>query len=851
MLMAVVAMLASCSKDLTSDVNVGVNGGESVEGIEGGVVLVASVEDMSRVTVEGDNVAKTSQFNWEVGDELTVVYDGKSYQYVTTKAGRTTEFLPKDEANVFYPTDLSKPVAVFYNVKSVDAAAMTAVYDVVAEQTEGELTNKMPLYFYSSNVVVEGNKLVAVMNPLASVVELELTAAKDWNVDAVSLSSSELVDTYAVASGVTIDAATGAVSLDNAKVGQSVKVNLGAMVNLATARKVQAVVMGLTRTVTTTETVTGADGVPTEVTTTTLYAPLYHAKAVLKLYKNGAENARRTIWGAYNPSKVAVDEHKHIYQVVKDVLKDKVAAGISTVEQFVAFANSVNQSAERYPAGAEFSNEDGVVVLNDNITLTAQNWIAIGSGESAISQFVGIFDGNGKTINGLKMNFNADEHNTLLGAATQANAGLFGVLTNGGVIKNLTVEGQINVVAYAEDGTNVGGIVAQVNGGTVSGCTSKVNITVGATATANVNVGGVIGAVSGSESEPVTIEKCNSAGAVTVNDENNKVVQPRVGGVVGYISSGIVAIDSSNNSGAVTVVGGTGAQCYVGGIVGRTNAGGIENGVTLKDCENSGVVDLTATKAGWSYAGGISSTTYGGGSSNVYCIVVDGCVNKGRVSVTNGHASNAVTLRAGGILGTLNQHTKVYNCTHSGIVAMENTSVRYDYLGGIVGQLENTYGLIDSCTNEGTVCSMDKTLKEKDSSKGNIYTLVAGLVGNAGGVTPVVKNCVSKGYLLTSHDATNDWDTAKNNWTVGNNVSKIYQYRAAIFGNCAANQPVNNCQVGGYVGSVKGGDGADRYEPAVLHKLNNTDTDTYYWYRWMHGYNKIPAYVDMSFVDVE
>jgi hypothetical protein len=119
MLMAVVAMLASCSKDLTSDLNVGVNGGESVEGIEGGITLVASVEEMTRVSVEGDNVAKTSKFSWEVGDELTIVYDGKSYIYQTTIAGSKSEFGPKDEANAFVPADLSKPVAIFYNVKSI------------------------------------------------------------------------------------------------------------------------------------------------------------------------------------------------------------------------------------------------------------------------------------------------------------------------------------------------------------------------------------------------------------------------------------------------------------------------------------------------------------------------------------------------------------------------------------------------------------------------------------------------------------------------------------------------------------------------------------------------------------
>ena len=529
MLMAVVAMLASCSKDLTSDLNVGVNGGESVEGIEGGITLVASVEEMTRVTVEGDNVAKTSKFSWEVGDELTIVYDGKSYIYQTTVAGSKSEFGPKDEANAFVPADLSKPVAIFYNVKSVDAAAMTATYDVAAEQTEGELTNKMPLYFYAANVVVENNKLTAKMNPLASVVELELSAAKDWNVDAVSLTNSVVANTYAVASDVVVDAATGAISLENAQVGGSVKVNLDGLTNLAAARKVQAVVMGLTRTVTTTETVTDENGVSTEVTNTTLYAPLYHAKAVLKLYKNGAENARRVIWGAYNPAESAVDEHKHIYQAVKDVLKDKVADGISTAEQMKAFADAINGTTERYPAGAEFSNEDGVVVLKNSIDLSAYtNWMAIGCNNEAAQvikpQFVGVFDGNGNTISGLTINHNYDTHKVSFideeGKAVESyhnSAGLFGVVANGGVVKNLTVEGTI-VEDMADPDNNwsyVGSVVAQISGGAVENCTSKVLFSAGQKASGKVRLGGVVGRVYAA-TDDVVVKNCKYEGEINM-----------------------------------------------------------------------------------------------------------------------------------------------------------------------------------------------------------------------------------------------------------------------------------------------------------------------------------------------
>ena len=952
MFVAAAALVAGCSEDLTSDLNVGPNGSENVSAVADGISLEVSVEDVTRVTITGDDAACKSVMAWEVGDELILVHNGQAYQFVATTDGKTAVFAAKGTENVLSSVDASKPVAVFYNVKSVDNAAMTATFDVAAEQVAGESSNKMPLYAYNATTSVVENKISFTMKPLASVVDFKLTANKSWNADALSLEPSfSESGTYVVASGATVDAATGAISLKNATVGNKVTVSLGSAVDFATTRNVQAVVMGLAY----------------EKTEDELYAPIYHGKAVLKLYKNGAENVRYPIWAGYAPEEDAVDEHKHIYTTIANVLKHKIADGISTAEQMKQFADAVNFTTEMYPAGAEFSNEDGVVVLKNNITLTEQNWIAIGSNGDVKPQFSGIFDGGNNTIGGLKVNYHSSTHKlTLAGEvepSIQLNAGLFGVLAKGGVIKNLTVEGQIIVnMEDTADWSYVGGVVAQVNGGTVQNCTSKVNIIAGEyaagktrvggivgraycttgdvtvkycknegeinleyestvasgsfvpqvagivaiiadgkagytttvincennkkvsatnlpspaiggvigtlskvnenlgefvqlkntgaisaiTPAGTVNVGGVIGDIAGDGVNLITIKECDNTGAVTLDDSNDGVVQPRVGGVIGYTSKGCIEIDTCENGGTVTVAAGTGAQCYIGGVVGRTNAGGVES-VTLTKCENSGIVNVSATKAGWSYVGGISSGAYGGGSDNAYRVIVDGCTNSGRVSVTNAHATNAVTFRAGGILGTLNQHTKVYNCTNSGIVAMENSSVKYDYIGGIVGQLENTYGLIDKCTNTGTVCSMAKTAKELDPSKGNIYTLLGGIVGNTAATTPQVTNCVSKGYLLASHDATNDWDAANGKWIVGNN----YQYRAAIYGNCKNNQQNSNCQVGGYVGTVKGGTGDDRYDADIKHKLVNTENDTYYFKRWVFGYTTVPDLSTVTYVDVQ
>lgn len=1023
MLMAAVALVASCSQDLTNDVTINPDGNEAVNGVYGGVTVVASVEDVTRLAINGDEVAKKSEFVWEVGDELTIVYDGQAYNYITGVGGRTAAFGPKSEADALQPADVTKPIALFYNVKSVDAAAMTATYDVVAEQVAGQLSNKMPLYSYNATVVLdENNKLQATMKPLASVVELELAASKSWNIDAVSLTRSiSVANTYATAEGVVVDAATGAISLDNATVGNEVKVSLGAAVDLATAKNVQLVVMGLTREVTTTETVTNEDQTTTEVTTTALYAPLYHGKAVLKTYKNGHENARRTIWAAYTPGTTAVDEHKHIYQAVADVLKDKVADGISTAEQMKAFADSVNATTERYPAGAEFSNEDGVVVLKNSIDLSAYpNWMAIGCNNDPAQfikpQFVGVFDGNNNTISGLTINANVGEYKLQLIQAdgsmaecVQNSAGLFGVIANGGVVKNLTVAGTIvAAMADAVDGgynwSYAGGISAQISGGTIENCVSNVAISAGDAGCGKVRIGGIVGRAYPATAD-ILIKKCTNNGAINIVYTAGKDQQSVIGGLFGFHGDGstgyVVNVDDCHNTAAVTAfnigdssyVGGaigycnvsaetpgvisnssnsgavdvasTSASCanlYVGGFVARQNSHtiskcsnsatvklntahtsattinmggfvGINNGgetktayisdcvntgnVTVKDvtslsslicagfagyprflckyenCENSGDVladmgssngtyfcggfagkvgvagtgyqdgiimnscknsgsftlgaSTTVADDKWSYGGGFAGCCYGGtniGAAGVYGVHLNDCENTGLVRVVSGKK-----VRLGGLSGLCNT-SYFLRCKNSGTVAVERQSKIAEYVGGIAGQIENTYAVVDSCENSGTICAFYKTTKETGEATGNIYILLGGIAGNGGGANSTIKNCTNTGKILAAHDTNNDWDAANNKWTVGNNVSKSYSYRAAIIGNPNKDLKIENCKVGGYVGVVKGGDGEDKYEATVLHKLTNDSSDTYYWNRWGHGYTT-PKYVNCEYIDVE
>ena len=789
-LVAAAALVVGCSEDLTSDLNVGPDG--SLGTVGEGITLEVSVEDVTRVDIEEGKPA------WEVGDCLTLVHDGKSYEYKAVTGGNTASFAAVDAENALETVDASKPVAAFYNVKSVNVEAMTAVFDVAAVQTVGEATNKVPFYTYSATTIVEENKLSLTMKPLASVVEFELTAASAWNADAVSLQSSYSAATYAVASGVAVDATTGVISMAGAKTGDKVTVELGGAVDFATTRNVQMVVLAESFTKTTIE---------DEEEIVNTYNPVYCDKAVLKLYKGGAENVRISMWGeAAAPSKKA-----HIYQKVANVLKNKVANGISTVAEFEAFAKSVNESTEAYPTGAEYSNEDGVIVLNSNLTLTAANWIAIGNTGTAISQFGGIFDGNNKTIDGLKVNFNVDDHNILLGGKTktaQENAGLFGVLANGGAIKNLTVKGQI-IVAYADatSWTYAGGVVAQVNGGSVTGCTSKVKIEANEYAAGKTRVGGIVGraycttgdvmikdcenqgvinleyaasvaegsftpqvagivaiVADGDEGYKTTVSYCDNKAAVSATN----LPAPMIGGVIGKLSKGdelLSTMTTLTNTADVSVNSNTGS-IYIGGIAGYMDYH------TLKSSTNSGTITITSSGTSRIYGGGIVGLINNASLTGAEGVVVEKCTNSGAVNAYGpDNTDNTNWQYVGGITGEAQGRTPangygalIDECENSGRVSIL-TGGKYR-AGGIVGQVgNNQYVKVRGCTHSGILAV------ERQTTVSEFY---GGIVGNVDATKLLIDNCVTSGTICSLHKTTKE---------DGKTTSNVFVLLGGILGN--------------------------------------------------------------------
>ena len=706
-----------------------------VDGItssEQGIYIDVTTAQSSRVTVEGDRVSE-SHLEWEEGDEIIVVHSARTYIYLATESGRQVRFLPKDEQNRLTLSDITNtPVAAFYNVRSVDAATLRATFDVACNQSEGAMNNTLPLYAYSDKPTIDGYRLSLTMQPLASIVELEIGASRDWHADKVVLESS-VPNGYATASGVTVDAATGRVDFADATTTADVSVELTAMHNFSTARRVPFVVMA-------------------NMVESGVLLPIYYGAATVKLYKEGVENTRRTIWRGYAAPTEGVDTKRHIYQPITNIIADKVADGISTAEELKSFAECIN-SVEGSASGFEFANEDGVVALKNSIDIsTCGNWIPIGCrANGTIRGFEGSFDGCGNTISGLTINHSS---------ADEGLSALFGVISGAGEVKNLTVEGHIVENSTAE--SCAAGVVAYLSGGKVENCTSRVTFSVGESANHRVVVGGVVGELRPATAD-VTLEGCTNEATIEISYPKAISRYAVVGGVVAILGGGAegyaFTVSRCHNSGDISLFN-SGAASMVGGVAGYVNrvtedvgtiadstnsgrvaigssyegcealfVGGVtarQNGHNLIRCSNDGLVTtLTSTLSPASvYMGGIVGISNGGVNKSY----IEECDNRGEIAISDINSLKG-ELCVGGVIGNPLFCCHLKGCRNIGAVEVDAGSSNVcSYVGGIAGLAGNdSSGYVDGikieqCDNSGAVTLYGSTINVQ-------WSYAAGIVG--------------------------------------------------------------------------------------------------------------------------
>ncbi len=386
--------------------------------------------------------------------------------------------------------------------------------------------------------------------------------------------------------------------------------------------------------------------------------------------------------------------------------------------------------------GSDSKYNSAHYILTANINLGGEEkpWTPIGSNKD--HAFTGTFDGDGHTISGLYINSNYDV------------AGLFGCVGTGGMIKDLTVEGEITVISSV---SRVGGIAGIVNGAEATeisvltdsddsetgiiDCTSNVTINVTGTAADDfdsVSAGGIAGYTTAA-----TISGCKNTGAVSATTADGYDPDIIVGGIVGdsYFNT---IISNCCNTGAVSVQ--DADYVYAGGIVGNSTHS------TLSGCYNIGAVSVRNTEdaalggvVGQSSEDTAVSSCYNTGAvsaKDAQNVNMGGVVGENRRgSVISSYNTGAVSggANTGGVVG-FNSKGTVGNCYNTGDVSAED--VEYAAAGGVVGR--NSSGAVNDCYNTGDVSG-----KASSGASAGDSVMAGGVVGyNSSGT---VNDCYNTG----------------------------------------------------------------------------------------------------------
>lgn len=365
---------------------------------------------------------------------------------------------------------------------------------------------------------------------------------------------------------------------------------------------------------------------------------------------------------------------------------DPLAVPISTVEQLAAIGTDPG-----YPL-------DGSYVLTADLDLSEWgNWSPIG-GEGGC--FTGAFDGGGHVISGL----------TYTGSGPYV--GLFGLVNETGVIKNLGLENVSITVYDSSEDCYVGGIVgcfenqykvssraelrncyvtgeiAADSSGTLylgglagwlaadtTGCFNLAALTGEAGSSTlradTLYMGGVAGWIDTYLTDPYVVERCFNEGELSPSCVQDSAF---VGGVAGYLR-GYVEFSQCYNTADVWMSPRSwcGDAAYLGGIAGFSDS-------SISDCYNLGDVGTGSANSGpyrSMVCGGIVGQYALGSSGETY--MISNCYSAGSVI-----ARAWSTGYAGGIVGHVVENSA--NLYLDGCVALcPQVGVYYDFMMGSTG----------------------------------------------------------------------------------------------------------------------------------------------------------------------
>lgn len=329
----------------------------------------------------------------------------------------------------------------------------------------------------------------------------------------------------------------------------------------------------------------------------------------------------------------------------------------------------------------------------------------VGSADGVVSDVVNVaavsVPGNPDGVNGaLKEKYFGPRYAYVGGIAGQLR--IDGTLTGNGDTTNsgaVTIE---QMEYSTEDIVAVGGVVGQQLG-KVSNTVNSGAVTVSASPAAGGTIAWKVRCVGGISGLLGEIGKTYAEASVAGSKNLALVKQERttvrsngmpayVGGIVGYIYESAASVSGCTNSGEVNndyynnnidfdAAESTKRTNCTGGIVGAASTLGEPN--VISSCSNSGLIPIYRGIGGGvvAYADGVGirdctntssfptsnrNGVTGGIAGQVFNAQIEGCLNKALVSADG--AGDAVTVKAGGIVGDLGENSAVRGSKHYGVV---------------------------------------------------------------------------------------------------------------------------------------------------------------------------------------
>ena len=313
------------------------------------------------------------------------------------------------------------------------------------------------------------------------------------------------------------------------------------------------------------------------------------------------------------------------------------------LRQLAIYVNNADSgfNSAHYRLGNDVDLSDYSVAWFNN----GEGWIPIGRGSRP---FMGVFDGNNRTITGLFIN-----------TTSSIEAGLFGRVHNGS-IKNLRIQ-NVNITTSGD----AGGIVGRLVG------TSSVSNSSSTGSVAGSSAGGVVGYINTHGQIFGCFSECTVSSSVSMLTSGNNYA----GGLVGYMGPfGMVSNSYSTGSVTSSLSAFSGASA-AGGVVGHNNGGSVLHSYSTGNISST-ILAASPTQSAISSAGGIVGHNEGNGivSSNYSTGSISSSATS--PSWTQSHSC------AGGIVG-LNDWGRVSNnAALNSNISCVSTNV---YFGRIIG----------------------------------------------------------------------------------------------------------------------------------------------------------------------